>query len=454
MASVMAIVSKAVFEKAAGKHPKVGDVLHMDRYVSANKGLASLGEGGKLYLVTVRPPDEALWLVGVLDQPTFDGTQWLSAPSPLAIADISALRGQLKFESGKGITAAPGALGMSLQTPRVLAAHDVELLEGGSPAAQPIPETSGDFRLGNALIEALIADPTSSAPRQVIADALMAKGDPRGEFVTLELALAGPLAIRRRDQLAARHAELLAAHGKTWFATELELRRDRGFIASIAGTAKQLLAGAPALFAAQPIVEVHASHVDARTAKQLIAAPWLARVRHLSISGDVGDAAFAALAKAPNAQQLEHLNVLGCKLTGKALAALGAHLPRVKNLVLTANPIGDDGVRALRTWAALGELEALYLSSCKLTTSGVTDLLVASLPKLEKLVLTGNALGDAIAQPLAAARLPALRRIELRKIGATAALVTALGAPPYSVDVRDNRIRKSDVADRPQFRAA
>ena len=45
----------------------------MDRYVSANKGLEPLADGGRLYLVTVRPPNEALWLVAVLEQPKFDG---------------------------------------------------------------------------------------------------------------------------------------------------------------------------------------------------------------------------------------------------------------------------------------------------------------------------------------------------------------------------------------------
>jgi len=459
VADVMAIVSKAVFEKAACKHPNVGDVLRMDRYVSAAKGLSPLGDGGKLYLVTVRPPNEALWLVGVLDHPTFDGTQWKSAPSPLPITDITALRGQLKFESGKGITAAPGALGMSLQTPRVLAAHDVELLDaatgGAAPVAPPL-ETSGERRQGDALLEALLADPTSSLPRQVIADALMAKNDPRGELITLELALAGPLGIRRRDELAARHAELLAAHGKDWFATDLEIRRDRGFVSAISGTARKLLASAPALFAAQPIIEVHASNVDAKALKQLLAAPWLSRVRHLVLKGELGDAGFTALAAAPSAQQLEHLNVLGCKITAKGLAGIAGHLPHVRTLVLTSNPIGDGGMTALRTWATLGELEALYLSSCKLTIKGAGELLGASLAHLEKLTLSGNSFGDAIGPTLVAAtkRLPALRRLELIKIGATAALVAALGTPTYAVDVRNNRIRANDVTGRPRFRAA
>jgi len=73
MADIMAIVSKAIFEKAAGKAPKVGTALRMDRYVSANKALEPLAQGGKLYLVTVRPPDEALWLVAILEKPELDG---------------------------------------------------------------------------------------------------------------------------------------------------------------------------------------------------------------------------------------------------------------------------------------------------------------------------------------------------------------------------------------------
>ncbi len=284
VASIMAIVSKAVFEKAAGKSPNVGDVLRMDRYVSANKALSSLGDGngGKLYMITVRPPNEALWLVGVLDNPKFDGTQWqASSPSPVPIVDISALKTQLKFETGKGITAAPGALGMSLQTPRILSAHDIELLDAASgaaaiAAAPPPLETTGERNQTDALLEALLADPTGDDPRRVIADALLAKNDPRGEFITLELALAGPLGIRRREELAKRHAELLAKHDKTWFATQLEHRRDRGFIASIKGTVKKLVAEA-ALFDSQPIVEVHVTNLDAKSLKQLLDAPWLAR---------------------------------------------------------------------------------------------------------------------------------------------------------------------------------
>jgi uncharacterized protein (TIGR02996 family) len=137
MADVLAVVSKAIFEKAArGLAP--GSVWSTARYVSQNKGLAPLGDGGRLFLVTVRPPDEALWLVALLDQPRFDGTQWAAAPNELPIRDVSGLRSSIKFANGTGLPAKAGVLGMSLQTPRVLADGDVELLLGGSVATSAL----------------------------------------------------------------------------------------------------------------------------------------------------------------------------------------------------------------------------------------------------------------------------------------------------------------------------
>lgn len=143
MTDILAIVSKAVFEAdAPGAAP--GAVLPLDRYHSKNPGLGGLAGGGRLFLVTVRPPDEQLWLVAVLDQPKHDGTSWVaSKPNGVPITDVSAARGKLRFATNTGITAKPGALGMSLQTPRTLTADDAALLLGGkaakaaSPAAAP-----------------------------------------------------------------------------------------------------------------------------------------------------------------------------------------------------------------------------------------------------------------------------------------------------------------------------
>ena len=138
MADVMAIVSRDVFE-GTGVIAEVGTRLEMDRYTSTSKHLHPLAGGGRMFLVTVRP-HEQLWLVAVLDNPQFDGIEWVAhARSALPITDITHLRAKLVFKSGKGI--APGAsLGQSLQTPRVLVAADVALLDATiTGAASPEP---------------------------------------------------------------------------------------------------------------------------------------------------------------------------------------------------------------------------------------------------------------------------------------------------------------------------
>src|SRR5262249_34282417 len=53
------------------------------------------------------------------------------------------LKDEIKFESGKGIQAKKGALGMSLQTPRALTPEDSRLLRGG---AAPPPRRRREAR--------------------------------------------------------------------------------------------------------------------------------------------------------------------------------------------------------------------------------------------------------------------------------------------------------------------
>ena len=135
MPDLIAIVAKGVFEQEAKKGGKLlapGQVFATDRYVSKNKALAPLAQGGRLVLVTVRPPNERLWLVAILDNPTFGPDpatkvdMW-RAPLPNAtpITDITALRKTMKLATGKGLSQDKGALGMSLQTPRALAPEDM-----------------------------------------------------------------------------------------------------------------------------------------------------------------------------------------------------------------------------------------------------------------------------------------------------------------------------------------
>lgn len=133
MPSVFAIVSRKVFDSDArvlGSPVAICDVWPLAQYLSTVAALKPLEAGGSLFVCTVRPPDERLWLVAVLEQPTFDGQRWSSAPNAVAVTDVSSLVPLLRFSTGGSINAQPGKLGMSLQTPRVLTADDEMLIRG------------------------------------------------------------------------------------------------------------------------------------------------------------------------------------------------------------------------------------------------------------------------------------------------------------------------------------
>jgi hypothetical protein len=129
MPTLLAIVSKAQFESAHALATP-GDVLPFDRYDSTHAALEPLRKGGRLLLVTVRPPDERLWRVAVLESPTRTLDGWRAAKNVAPIADITELRATLRFSTGKGLSPKAGALAMSLQTPRTLTDDDARLLLG------------------------------------------------------------------------------------------------------------------------------------------------------------------------------------------------------------------------------------------------------------------------------------------------------------------------------------
>jgi uncharacterized protein (TIGR02996 family) len=171
MASVMAIVSKAVFEKAA-RGLELGDVWNTDEYASRHKALDALADGGDMVLVTVRPPEQ-LWLVAVLRDPRANDRGWKAKlPNTTPIRDIDSLRNKLRFVTGAGITVKAGALGMSLQTPRVLADSDVALLSGGpATSAKSTPATSAKSKPA-------VVKPTSAKSKPPVVKPTSAKSKP------------------------------------------------------------------------------------------------------------------------------------------------------------------------------------------------------------------------------------------------------------------------------------
>jgi uncharacterized protein (TIGR02996 family) len=70
---------------------------------------------------------------------------------------------------------------------------------------------------GEILERALVADPDDVAAHAAYADWLMQKGDPRGEFIQVQLSLADPaLPADENARCRQRESDLLSQHAKTW----------------------------------------------------------------------------------------------------------------------------------------------------------------------------------------------------------------------------------------------
>jgi uncharacterized protein (TIGR02996 family) len=417
MASVMAIVSKAVFDKMAPpKTVAVGQLIDTNRYVSKQKvferELGEEGGGGALFLVTVRPEGERLWLVAILEAPEFDGEAWTAAKNAVRIVDITDVLGKLELASGEGVGVKKGKLGMSLQTPRVLSDADVTMLRGLAGVAEA-PAAAARTEAQD-LIAGVIERPDDESPRLVYADWLIEKGDARGEFISMQVALARRgLDPQRRLEFKKRCAQLEVSVA-AWRAPagDLQVVFRRGFIEEVTGDAGIFLKQADALFAAEPVRRVTLDGLDEAQARQIARAPWLSRLRHLTVrrpSKD-RDAASHILAAATGLR--------GFSATGGAGAETAAGIGRSRSrfhwVTLTSNAVGDEGVKRLCT-AALGECRALYLTRADLSDEGVTAL--ASSPHvaaLEHLSLNFNELGaGAVTALVESEHLAKLRRLEV-----------------------------------------
>lgn len=144
-----------------------------------------------------------------------------------------------------------------------------QLLERGFLATEDEEEDGPPIE---ALFEAVYADPADLGARTVLADALLSREDPRGEFIALQLALSTPAHTTQsrgrtytpfghRDTAHPRLEELLAQHANAWLgpwvAVICEVEWRNGFPHTVSIEHKRAktgkLAGEPALRTTQRI---------------------------------------------------------------------------------------------------------------------------------------------------------------------------------------------------------
>lgn len=189
-------------------------------------------------------------------------------------------------------------------------------------------------------------------------------------------------------------SHLLTPHMLTWIGAtrpwrDLSLSGGRFSPASRVAAVRELGAAFPALEG----LELGSAYLDRSDLEALAKAACIPKLLDLGVTGSPLDPQ-GALTLFKRLGELEHLDLRDARLGREPIEALAPKLRRARRLVLSSNPIGDAGLRALLKAGALANVEDLWLSSCNLTDASAHALAEASLPKLRGLWIDSNALTD------------------------------------------------------------
>ena len=298
-----------------------------------------------------------------------------------------------------------------------------------------------------ALLEAILAAPDDDAPRLVYADVLQERGDPRGEFIAVQLALSRPeLPEARRGELEARGASLLALHGDAWLgplaAGGLRVSFDRGFVEALTVSAPQALVEAGEALLREPVRQLVFRCQQRPDVARLLTAPWLSRLRALEFTA--ADAArpsltlegLATLLATRRLRGLTHLGFHGQGLGNDGAAILAREaphaVPALVELALTGDHLSAEGLRALARTRWFAGLERLSLDGNELGPDGAAELADVRFRKLLRLSLGQNRIGSDGAAALAQAQgLSGVERLWLHSNGIGVTGAEALLQSPH-----------------------
>jgi uncharacterized protein (TIGR02996 family) len=202
----------------------------------------------------------------------------------------------------------------------------------------------------SALLAQIVADLDSDDARQIYADVLIARGDPRGTFINAQCELArletAQADLARRLQLESLASKLLREHGKAWnrVPAKLKAQTRRGFVERVdADWVHDYTRSVEALAAVAPTVTELAVRwaVNRWDAGALVASFDVLPLRQLSVTVESG--ALAILASVlPKLRRLE-LRWHAKEVVGE-LAELCAGAPLQLDTLGLAGPVLDAAV--------------------------------------------------------------------------------------------------------------
>jgi len=229
----------------------------------------------------------------------------------------------------------------------------------------------------DALLKDVLANPDDDGPRQAYAARLDAVGDPRGQFIGVQLRLArfdqSPDAPTRTLHVLDSQS-YLDRFGAEWAAQIAPLAAayefHRGFVERVTMTGREFMDRAPLLFSLAPIQHLDLKEV-AGISRELFQTPFLERIYSLDLNQcALSDDDVSELAASPHLGQLRWLSLAFNRITlagAEALAASG-QLPKLQYVNWTGNPVDpgeqyaqDQGIIVDRWLPRAGQdLEARY----------------------------------------------------------------------------------------------
>jgi uncharacterized protein (TIGR02996 family) len=229
-------------------------------------------------------------------------------------------------------------------------------------------------------LQAVVEDPDDDAPRLVYADWLEERGEPRGEFIRTDCALARlPADDPRRPPLEERRRLLLAEHRDAWLGPLRGLAYGwtfrRGFVEEVTVDARHFPKHADTFFAA-PLRLVRLLHAGG-VIQEVAECRHLRRLRALHLTdNNLGNRGLSTLLASPYLGGLTTLRLgnNGLTDTGAVLLANAANLAGLAALNLSRNAIGDAGAEALAASPNLAGLTSLHLGSNLIRDAGAHAL--------------------------------------------------------------------------------
>lgn len=223
-------------------------------------------------------------------------------------------------------------------------------------------------------VQEIRANPDDDTPRLIYADYLEEQGDPRGEFVRVQVELTSlPQGHPEKGGLMRREQELLDAHAEDWLEPIRSLGVDGvsracfhgGLIEKARMTTAAFTDNGAELCEIEPALHRIQLREAVQSLDQLASLSLPNQVRELDLTANrLGLAEIEYLISAPWTQQIESL-ILAFNQLGDAgvVQLIAGTWPRLRSLNLDANQITAAGHESLKRSELAGRLDAVSLKA-------------------------------------------------------------------------------------------